>query len=278
MTSGSSLICLVTGAAGGIGQQVVRQLAEKQFHVMATDFNLDALKNVAKMASWPDDLVSLCALDVTKTGDWSACIQEIQNRWHRLDVLFNIAGYLKPGFIEDITDEDIDRHTMVNFKGVALGCHYAAEVMKRQKKGHIINVASMAALVPVPGLSLYSASKYAVRSFSLACAQELKSFGIAVTVVCPDPVETPMLRLQEDYVAAAITFTTSKVLRPENVATVLTNRVLLKRPREVTLPPLRGLLARLGDFLPSLTEFLMPIMRKSGLKKQQQRVKIRMKT
>ena len=73
--------------------------------------------------------------------------------------------------------------------------------------GHIVNIASLASLVPSPGLALYSASKYAVRAFSLAAAEELREHGVAVTTVCPDAVRTAMLDKQLDYPEAALTFT-----------------------------------------------------------------------
>src|SRR5205085_5137897 len=124
----------------------------------------------------------------------------------RVDVLMNVAGYLLPGYIHETSADQIERHMDINAKGLMLGTQAAARVMVRQGQGHIINIASMAALAPVPGLCCYSASKYAVRAFSLAVAQELRPHGVYVTAVCPDAVQTPMLDLQVDYQEAAMTF------------------------------------------------------------------------
>ena len=76
-------------------------------------------------------------------------------------------------------DEDVHRHFDVNVKGVIFGTRAAAARMIPQGHGHVVNIASMAALAPIPGLALYSASKYAVRAFSLAAAEELRAHGVA---------------------------------------------------------------------------------------------------
>src|SRR5205823_4569252 len=112
------------------------------------------------------------------------------------------------------------------------------------RHGHIINIASMAALAPIPGISLYSASKYAVRGFSLAAAQELRAHGVYVTVVCPDAVQTPMLDAQLAHDEAAATFSGPRLLTVEEVGRAIIGQGLARRPLEIYLPPSRGWLAR----------------------------------
>ena len=109
-----------------------------------------------------------------------------------------MAGVLRVERVEDLQPESVALQLDVNTKGVILGTQAAAKVMVGQGRGHIINIASMAALAPVPGISVYSASKFAVRGFSLAAAQELEDRGVQVTVVCPDAVDTPMVDYQLD--------------------------------------------------------------------------------
>ncbi len=118
---------------------------------------------------------------------------------------------MRPGHTPELLDGDVELQIGVNLKGVIYGTREAARLMLRQpdlaRRGHIVNIASLAALAPIPGLTVYSATKYAVRAFSLAAAEELRPLGIAVTVVCPDAVKTPMLDLQVGYEEAALTFT-----------------------------------------------------------------------
>src|SRR5690606_14819464 len=149
----------------------------------ATDLDLIALDAHATEAGWPRDRVECRRLDVTDAQAWDDAI-EATRVGGPLDVLVNMAGYLHPGWVHELDAAEIDRHFSVNVRGVVLGTRAAARTMLAQGKGHIVNVASLAALAPIPGLSLCSASKYAVRAFSLAAAQELRGRGISVTVVC----------------------------------------------------------------------------------------------
>ncbi len=107
-----------------------------------------------------------------------------------------------------------------------------------------------------PGLALYSASKYAVRAFSLAAAEDLRPHGVAVTTVCPDAVKTPMFDHQIGYREAALTFTAPKVLSVEEVSRVILGKVLARRPLIVAIPRWRGWLARLADLFPSTAKIL----------------------
>jgi 3-oxoacyl-[acyl-carrier protein] reductase len=107
----------------------------------------------------------------------------------------------------------------------------------------------------VPGLSAYCASKHAVRGFSLAIAEELRPHGVAVTVLCPDAVETPMLTLQEEHPEAAMTFGAGRALTLDEVEAAIF-RALGDRPLEIVLDVPgsgRAIGARLANLFPSLT-------------------------
>lgn len=134
--------------------------------------------------------------------------------------------------------------------------------------GHVVNVASLAALAPIPGLALYSASKHAVRAFSIAAAEELAPAGIAVTVVCPDAVATPMLDIQVDDPSAALTFSGGRVLTAGEVAELLAGRVLDERPIEIALPASRAWLARAASLAPGLAAWLRPWLERRGRERQ----------
>ena len=255
---------LVTGAASGIGRHLVDELLARGESVVAADIDFGALEQHADTAGWN---ATLCALDVRDPSQWSSAITLAQAQG-RLDVVMNVAGYLRPGQLPDLSAEDVDRHFDINAKGVIHGTRLAAEVMCAQGSGHIINIASIAAYAPVPGLALYAASKHAVRAFSLAAAEELRPYGVAVTVVCPDAVKTPMLDLQVDYDAAAMTFATPKVLSVQDIGDVVLGHVLKERPLEVALPKLRRNLAHLANIAPGSARFLRPLMVRLGRLRQ----------
>ncbi len=259
---------LLTGGASGIGRHLAGALGRRGHHVVATDRNLDGLARAAKDDGWPDR-VATSFLDVTSEQDWASALDRCDAHMGGLDVALNVAGYLAPGFVTDLDAADIDLHLDVNVKGVVLGTRAAARHMIAVKlPGHIVNFGSLASLSPVPGLSLYCASKWAVRGFSLSAAVELKDAGIAVTLVCPDAVDTPMLDLQKGREEAALTFSGDKPLTVEDISRALFDHVLPKRPLEITLPLSRGLLARVGGAAPGLAGALYPMMKKKGLGQQ----------
>lgn len=259
---------VLTGCASGIGRHLAGRLAEAGHLLTATDINLEALEAAAETDGWPRDRVARKRLDVRCPDQWRGLIDEVVGRYGRIDVLWNIAGYVRPGYVHETSPEQIALHLDTNAKGTMLGSQLAAAQMARQGYGHIVNIASMAALAPVPGIALYTASKFAVRGFSLALAQELKPHGVSVTVVCPDAVQTPMLDLQIDYPEAALTFSGSRQLTVEEVGDLLVGRVLRSRPLEATLPRHRGFIARLTSFWPALAGMVGPVLAKQGLARQ----------
>jgi 3-oxoacyl-[acyl-carrier protein] reductase len=255
--------CLVTGAASGIGRCTTESLLRRGHRVLATDRDEAALATLTGDAN-----LATAKLDVTDPEAWRAALDRVVETWGGIDVVFNIAGYLMPGYTHELRLEDVDRHFDINVKGVVYGTRLAAERMVAQGDGHIVNVASLAAFAPIPGLALYSASKFAVRAFSLAAGFELRERGVAVTVVCPDAVATPMLDKQKGYEEAALTFTAPRVLTPEEVAEEMAGPVLDKRPLEVALPRSRKWLARVMDSFPDLAPLVTPLFVKRGRAQQ----------
>ncbi len=260
---------LITGCASGIGRHLADVALARGHQVLATDINLDALIDHAAEAPWPKERARTEKLDVCHPSDWQRVVDNAENEWAALDVALNVAGYIRPARATEVTDEDVHRHFDINVKGVVFGTRAAARHMIANRSGHIVNIASLASLAPVPGISLYSASKYAVRAFSLAAALELRPQGVAVTTVCPDAVATPMLDLQLDYPEAALTFTAPRVLTVEDLSRVIFGQVLGKRPLLVAIPRWRGWLARVADLWPRSAHLLASVMERQGRRKQQ---------
>lgn len=253
-------VVLVTGAGSGIGQHLAAVLHQCGDTVVACDINAEALPPGG-------DRMAPVAFDVTDPGGWDTAIATCESHGG-IDILLNVAGFLKPGWHHELSPEDVALQLDVNVKGVILGTQAASRVMRERGKGHIVTIASTAALAPIAGLSVYSASKYAVRAFSLAVAQELRGTGVAVTVLCPDAVQTPMLDAQKGEESAALTFSGPRILTVDDIAQCIVEGVLPKRPLEVWLPRSRGYLARLADLFPSLQARIEPLLRAKGQRTQ----------
>jgi 3-oxoacyl-[acyl-carrier protein] reductase len=210
-------------------------------------------------------------LDVRDPVAWHAAIKDVEQRWGRLDVLLNVAGILVATWAHETSDQDVERIMDVNAKGMMYGTNAALRVMVPRKQGHVINVASLAGIVPVPGLALYSASKHAARAYSVAVGQEVRKHGVFVTAVCPAVVATPMMDQQIDREEAAFTFSGKRALDVEEVTSAIVDRAMVKKPLQLVLDVPgtgQGLAAKVGNAFPALALRMSAMVARQGRAEQ----------
>lgn len=263
-------VIIITGCASGIGRYLAENLYREGHRLALTDANEKGLQEAAEQNGWTGEKAIVQAMDVTKRAEWEKVIQATLERWSRIDVLMNIAGVIRPGYIHETDFDMIDFHIDVNLKGTIYGTKLVSEQMVKQKGGHIINIASMAGISPVSGLDLYSTSKFGVRGFTLSIANELQEHNVAVTVVCPDLVDTPMLTLQLDYPEAALTFSGSRHLTVQEIGQVILDQGLKKKKLEIVYPTGRGLTAKVASFQPKMANLILKKLTEKGLKRQKE--------
>ena len=266
-------IIWITGCASGVGRHLAGAFLGRGWRVIATDINWQRLRTVAAEDGWDEQRLLLKRLDVVDNDAWEAAFRDVIAEWGGLDVMANVAGYLRPGWLLETPREEARRHMDVNYGGVVNGSLIAARHMSAEGRGHIINISSLAGVAAIPGLGCYSASKFAVRAWTLALAHELKPRGVAVTVLCPDAIETPMLDQQVNADEAALTFSGGRARVVGDLEKVLFDRVLTRRPLEVVMPAGRGFQARLGGAFPAAAAALLNLLRRRGARHQSRRRK-----
>jgi short-subunit dehydrogenase len=257
----------ITGAAGGLGRHLVGVWTRRGWRITATDLDATWLGVIARQDGWGRE-VRTAALDVVDAAAWERVWSESEAELGQVDIVVNNAGFLAPDWVIATTVADVDRHVDVNVKGVIHGSRVAARHMSARRGGHIVNIGSLASLAPVPGLSLYAASKFAVRGFTLSLAAEMQEHGVAVSLVMPDAIATPMLDVQKSRAEAELTFSGSRVLTPADVAVAL-DEVFARKPVELSVPPERGALAKVAALAPGLGFRLAPWLRRLGRKGQE---------
>ena len=185
-------VCVVTGAASGLGLAAAQRLVEEGGRVLLTDINASA---VAECAELLGANAGAMTLDVRNRDQWRAVIDAAVDRWGRLDVMVNNAGVARPGTIESVTDDDWDTVLGINLYGVMLGTQFAIGQMKRNGGGSIINIASVRGFLGEPVSMAYSASKGGVRIMSKSAAKHCaaQGYNIRVNCVCPSFVDTPLI-------------------------------------------------------------------------------------
>lgn len=179
---------IVTGGASGLGRGLALALAERGFHVVIAD--LAPVEGLNAEGSAFASRLTSAALDVTDGSAFERLIAETIDRHRRLDVLVNCAGR---GFWGDLRQATVDdwRHVIdVNLWGTIHGTRTAYARMAEQGFGRIVNVASLAGLVPAPTLVPYATAKFGVVGLSLSLRAEAARHGVLINVVCPGPVRT----------------------------------------------------------------------------------------
>jgi len=188
-------VAVVTGAASGIGKALATALAAEGAVVELADLDGDGAREAAAELSVQatGGPATGSAVDVTDADAVAALIGSVVDRHGRIDVLCNNAGIGAGGPVEQLGVADWRRVVDVDLYGVVHGVQAAYPVMVAQGSGHIVNTASLAGLVPSPLLTPYAAAKAGVVGLSLSLRVEAAAYGVGVTVVCPGPVETPLL-------------------------------------------------------------------------------------
>lgn len=178
-------VCVVTGAASGIGLGLSKALLGAGATVVLADRDIPRLTAVVQGLGEGAEAVPC---DVTREEQVQGLLEGAVSRHGRLDVLFNNAGVPGTVPIERVTLADWRRQIEINLWGVVCGVHFALPIMRRQGGGHIVNTASFAGLVPLPMQAMYAATKFGVVGLSESLRLELEEEGIRVSVLCPGNV------------------------------------------------------------------------------------------
>ncbi|WP_236788763.1 SDR family oxidoreductase [Amycolatopsis sp. GM8] len=203
-------IVAITGASSGIGEVTALLLAERGAKVVLGARRTDLLEKLAARISEAGGEVAYAATDVRRPEDLENLVAVARDRFGKLDVLINNAGiaYVEP--LDELQVEHWDEMIDVNFKGVLYGVAAALPVFRAQGDGQFVTVASTAAFKTVPGQTVYSGTKFAVRAFCEGLRQEAGP-NLRVTVVSPGMTATnfgsgkpdPELKARVDAIAIA---------------------------------------------------------------------------
>ena len=187
MAFSPSPVWLVTGCSTGFGRDLAQLIIDRGWRLIATARDADRVADLAAAA--PDRVLAL-ALDVTEQAQIDGVVAAAIEKFGRIDVLVNNAGYGYQSTIEEGVDDEIRKQFDANVFGLFAMTRAVLPHMRAQKSGHIINITSVAGLVGFMGSGYYAASKHAVEGFSDALLAEVKPLGIDVTCVEPGPFRT----------------------------------------------------------------------------------------
>jgi short-subunit dehydrogenase len=179
---------VITGATRGIGFALAEAMLADGAIVHAVGVDATRVAEAATRLRHP--ALYTHRVDVADGDAVARLLSDVEAEHGRLDWMINNAGVLAGGELADMSERQLRALVDVNLWGVIHGSRLAAVRMRRQGRGRIVNVASMAGVLPVPYSAVYTATKHAVFGLSLALREELRAHGVGVHVVCPDIVDT----------------------------------------------------------------------------------------
>lgn len=183
----------ITGAGSGLGRALVLCYASAGWRVAATDIQPERARCVAAEAEAAGAAASFDqALDIRVEADFEALIARLRQQWGGLDIFINNAGVAAAGTVAETPEKDWDWITEINLLGVARGCRIALPVL-RESGGHLVNIASFAAIANAPGMVAYNVTKAGVLALSETLRAEEIDNGVGVSVACPAFFATNLL-------------------------------------------------------------------------------------
>ncbi len=186
-------VILITGASSGIGKETAKLFQTKNWKVAATMRSPDKAEDLQKIA----DLETF-RLDVTDIDSIRSAINQTIEKFGRIDAVVNNAGYGLIGAFEAATPEQIEKQFQTNVFGLMNVCREILPYFREQKRGTIVNVASVGGRITFPFYSLYHATKWAVEGFSESLQYELEQFNIRVKIIEPGPIKTDFYDRSQD--------------------------------------------------------------------------------
>lgn len=205
-------VAIVTGAGRGIGRAVALAFGREGAAVALAARTASELEGVADQIRRASGRALAVPTDVTREESVAALVEKVLAQFKRVDVLVTAAGVATFAPLLDTKPEEWDRMMAVNVRGVFLACRAVLPPMMRQRRGTIINIASVAAKRAIPGGAAYTASKHAVLGLTQVLAEEMRPHGLRVGALSPGAVDTAL------WDAVPNPPDRSRMLRPEDVA------------------------------------------------------------
>jgi 3-oxoacyl-[acyl-carrier protein] reductase len=223
-------VAIVTGAGSGFGEAIAARFAREGARVVVSDVNDDNGRRVSAAIEKEGGAARYVHADVSKAAEVKALIDSAVSGFGGLDILVNNAGFShRTVGLWDLPEEEYDRVLATNVKGVFLGCKFAIPIMRQRGGGVIVNTASIGAVAPRPGVTVYNATKGAVVTLTRGLAGEVAQFKIRVNAVNPVAAETGFIKtalgvdripdeLRKQFIAG---IPLGRLTRPSDVATAV---------------------------------------------------------
>jgi len=253
---------VITGASMGVGAATAKAFGKGEANLVLIARGRNGLEALAETLG-NRERVLIAPLDVTDAAGFDKVLKDAAERFGSIDILINNAGFHARGTVESVEPEDLGRMVDVNLKAPILLTRMALPYLRSSKLPAVINVASLAGRAPIPGSATYSATKFGLRAFGFALAEELRGSPVRIACVSPGPVDTGFIMDDIDTVTD-LTFS-QPLSTAEEVASVIVELVFNRKP-EQSMPAFSGLLTTASYLFPAAGRALRPMLERKGKK------------
>jgi len=247
-------VVLITGASSGFGEDAARLFAMEGCKVVLAARRLERLQALAAEIQDSGGEALAVPVDVSQPAEIAVMVQSALDLYGHVDILFNNAGYGIMDWFEKLDPErNIETIIKVNLIGTMLVTHAVLPQMLKRRKGHIINMSSVAGLIASPLISTYSAGKYGVRAFTDGLRREVRPFGIKVTGIYPGPATT-------EFQQARSSSTVKRIESPHLSSKYVAERVVnvAKRPvRSLVIPWWFRIITTFDTLFPVVVDWIL---------------------
>jgi short-subunit dehydrogenase len=257
---------VITGASSGIGEAAARKLAAEGARVVLAARSADALQRIASEIG--NDIALAVPIDLSEVSAAERLLDTAKARFGSIDILINNAAYNRRGALETVPVDDMLQILHLNLRTPMVLTRLVVPMMRAQGSGTIINVASIAGRFPLEDEASYSATKFGLRVFSFALAEELRGTNIRVCVVSPGPVDTGFITDE------AIIDTVPPLVfsQPMSTADEIADLIIASAEdgaRERVKPAFTAKMATAGYLFPALRRVLLPVFERKGEREKQ---------
>ncbi len=217
---------IVTGGSMGLGKAICEEFAKAHANVVIADINIEEAKKTAEELSKYGVEVLPYKVDVANYDEFEQVINEVNNKFKKIDILINNAGICQSISLIDMNLEKIKSMIEINLNGTIYGCKAVLPIMKKQNYGKIVNLSSIAAKLGSANISVYSATKAAVLELTACLAREYAQDNININCVLPGIIRTPLWENMLNEL------TDNNIDKKDEVFSSFTNGIPTQRPQE----------------------------------------------
>ncbi len=251
---------IITGGSEGVGAATARKFAASGANLLLAARGKKKLELIAEELR-SKTRVEIMAMDVADEDACANLFRKAVFEFGEIHVLVNNAGYHERGAVESITTEDLGKMIDINLKAPIVLCRLVIPYLREAGGGAIINVASLAGRVPVPGAATYSATKFGLRAFTFALGDELRDANIKLAAVSPGPIDTGFIMSNIDNVTD-LTFSQPIVTAAEVAAEIM--ELCINDKWEKSMPAISRWFTTLSYLFPSFGRMMRPMLLARG--------------